>query len=166
MMNSTTDRIERAIVIDAPIARVWRAIADSNEFGQWFGVRFDRAFAPGTHIVGHITPTVADPYVAEMQAKYDGARFEMWVERIEPLHTFSFRWHPFAIDPNVDYSSEPMTLVTFTLEAEGGDKTTLSVTETGFDALPAHRRGDAFEANGAGWELQVQMIQKYLAMNV
>jgi Activator of Hsp90 ATPase homolog 1-like protein len=83
------------------------------------------------------------------------------VDRLEPMTLFSFRWHPYAIDPNRDYSKEPMTLVTFALaEAEGG--TLLTVTESGFDQIPADRRAKAIEANNGGWAHQTRLIDKYL----
>ncbi|HEY2555017.1 MAG TPA: SRPBCC family protein, partial [Candidatus Cybelea sp.] len=100
--------------------------------------------------------------VAKMQEKYAGMPMAFFVERVEPMSLFAFRWHPFAIDPSVDYSSEPTTLVTFTLEpAEDG--TLLTVVETGFDSMPLARRADAFEANEEGWDAMVKVVEKYLA---
>jgi uncharacterized protein YndB with AHSA1/START domain len=162
-MSSSTDRVEKQLFVRAPLERVWHAISDAREFGNWFGVEFDREFAPGVHMTGRIKPTKADAAVAEMQKKYAGMRMEFVVERVEPMSVFSYRWHPFAIDPNVDYSDEPMTLVTFTLEpTEGG--TMLRVVESGFDAIPIERRTDAFEANEEGWAMQMQLIEKYLLL--
>ena len=161
-MSSSTDRIEKRIFLRAPRERVWRAIADATQFGSWFGVRFDREFAPGATMAGRVTPTTVDPEIAKMQEPHAGTRFEFVVDRIEPMELFSFRWHPFAIDPSVDYSDEPMTLVTFTLQAVP-DGTMLTITETGFDAIPISRRGDAFEANGEGWAMQTVLLEKYVA---
>jgi uncharacterized protein YndB with AHSA1/START domain len=162
-MVSTTDKIEKRLFLKAPQEKVWRAISDAKEFGDWFGVEFDGSFAPGKHMIGRIKPTVADAEVAKMQEKYSGMRFDFVIEQIVPMRTFSYRWHPFAIDQNVDYSKEPMTIVTFTLEpAEGG--TMLTVVETGFDALPIARKADAFEANEEGWVMQMQVIEKYLQL--
>lgn len=90
--------------------------------------------------------------------------FEIVVDRIEPKQLFSFRWHPFAIDPNVDYASEPMTLVTFTLAAQAGG-TLLTVTETGFDHLIEARRATARDMNDQGWAAQMTLIAKYLALH-
>jgi uncharacterized protein YndB with AHSA1/START domain len=150
---SSTDRIEKQVQLSSPQSRVWRALTDAKEFGKWFGVEFHGAFAPKTSVNGRLT------------AKgYDHLNFEFVIDKIEPERFFSFRWHPFAIDPNVDYSNEPMTLVTFTLEpADGG--TLLRVVETGFDKIPAARRVKAFEMNASGWEAQTKNIQKYLAAN-
>lgn len=161
-MTSDTDRIRKRILLRAPRERVWRAISDSKEFGSWFGVDFDGAFAPGARITGKIVPTKVDPEVAKMQEPYAGMAFDFTVERIEPMRLFSFRWHPFAIEPGVDYSKEPMTLIVFELEdAPGG--TMLTITESGFDRIPLARRAKAFAANEQGWELQTRLIEKYLA---
>jgi uncharacterized protein YndB with AHSA1/START domain len=160
-MISSTDRIEKRVLLRAPQERVWRALSDAAEFGSWFGVELDGGFVPGAHITGRIKPTTADPEVAKIQEKYAGTPMAFYIERIEPMRRFSFRWHPFAIDSSIDYSNEPMTLVTFTLEpAEGG--TILTVVESGFDSIPLARRTDAFEANEEGWGLMLQVIEKYL----
>jgi uncharacterized protein YndB with AHSA1/START domain len=160
-MPSSTDRIEKKLLLRAPIHRVWDAIADATAFGDWFGMEFREPFAAGTIAAGCIRPTKCDDDIARMQAKYDGLRLELHVERIEPMRLFSYRWHPFAIDTSVDYSKESMTLVTFELEtAEGG--TMLTLTESGFDALPLDRRTDAFEANGEGWDAIVPLVGNYL----
>jgi uncharacterized protein YndB with AHSA1/START domain len=164
MAASTTDRIEKRIVLRAPLERVWRAISDVRQFGSWFGVVFDGEFAAGRHLIGRVTPTTVDDVVAKTQETYAGATFEITVERIEPMQLFSYRWHPFAIDPDVDYTHEATTLVTFALaEVAGG--TQLTITETGFDAIPLARRVDAFEANVEGWAAQSQLIEKYLAQH-
>jgi len=160
-MVSSTDRVEKRVLLHAPVERVWRAISDAAEFGRWFGVELDGAFAPGAEITGRIKPSEADAEVAKIQEKYAGMPMAFHVERIEPMRLLSFRWHPFAIDAGVDYSREAMTLVTFTLEpAEGG--TLLTVVESGFDALPIARRTDAFEANDEGWGLMLRVIEKYV----
>ncbi len=162
-MTSSTDRIEKHVFLRAPQEKVWNAISDAEQFGSWFGMEFDGAFAPGAQLMGRTRPTTADPARAAMQEKYAGIPIAFFVERVEPMRLFSFRWHPFAIDRSIDYSSEPMTLVTFTLApADGG--TALSVVETGFDSIPIARRADAFEANEEGWELQLQLIEKYLLL--
>jgi uncharacterized protein YndB with AHSA1/START domain len=161
MTSSTTDRVEKKLLLHAPIHRVWNAIADATAFGDWFGMEFTEPFAPGTVARGRIRGTKCDPGVAAIQQKYAGMPLEMHVERIEPMRLFSYRWHPFAIDASVDYSHEPMTLVTFELESvEGG--TMLTLTESGFDALPIGRSTDAFEANGEGWDTMVRMVENYL----
>jgi uncharacterized protein YndB with AHSA1/START domain len=162
-MNSVTDRIEKKVHLKAPQTRVWQAISDSKRFGAWFGVTFDAPFAPGARMVGTLTGTTVDPETAERMKAYSGKRFEFKIERIEPQHHFSYRWHPFALDESVDYSAEPMTLVAFDLE-EAADGTLLTIVETGFDAIPLARRADAFEANDEGWSAQAILIEKYLAL--
>ncbi len=162
-MISSTDRIEKRVLIRAPQERVWRAISDAREFGRWFGLELGGAFAPGANITGRIRPTEADVEVAKIQEKHTGTQMALHVERIEPMTLFSFRWHPFAIDRTMDYSDEPMTLVTFTLQpVEGG--TLLTVVESGFDALPIARRTDAFEANEEGWGLMLSVVEKYVLL--
>jgi uncharacterized protein YndB with AHSA1/START domain len=161
-MAGSTDRIEKTVLLRAPLARVWRAISDAKEFGTWFGVEFDGAFVAGARVTGRIVPTRVDAEVAKAQQPYAGMAFDFTVDRIEPMRLFSFRWHPFAIDPKVDYSSEPTTLVAFQLEeAAGGTK--LVITESGFDRIPLDRRAKAFTANEQGWAAQAKLIEKYLA---
>ncbi|HKN13928.1 MAG TPA: SRPBCC family protein [Candidatus Binatus sp.] len=161
-MPTNTDRIEKRVLLRAPRDRVWRAISESSQFGAWFGVKFDGPFVPGASIIGSIVPTTVDPEVAKSQKPYEGYRFEFSVDRIEPMRFFSFRWHPFAVDPAVDYSKEPSTLVAFELEEVSGG-TMLTVTESGFDQIPLERRAKAFAANEQGWAAQMTLIEKYLA---
>jgi uncharacterized protein YndB with AHSA1/START domain len=130
---------------------VWRALTDTREFGQWFGVKLSGAVAPGAKLRGPIT-----------HPGYEHVTFEGAVETVEPEKRFAFRWHPYAIEPGVDYSSEPTTLVVFTLEeADGG--TLLKVVESGFDNIPASRRAKAFEMNSNGWVIQMENIKRDLA---
>lgn len=161
-MGTDTDRIEKTILLYAPLERVWRAVSDAREFGSWFGVEFDGSFAPGTLVTGKIVPTKADAEVARTQKAYEGAAFEFTVDRIEPERLISFRWHPFAIDPGVDYSSEPTTLIVFELE-EKPNGTRLTITESGFDRIPLARRAKAFTMNEQGWTAQARLVEKYLA---
>ena len=122
-----TNSIEKTVDIAAPVERVWRAVTDHVEFGQWFGVKIAAPFAVGEESTGHIT-----------YPGYEHVKWEALVEWMDPPHRFAFRWHPYAIDRDVDYSSEPRTLVEFTL-ASIATGTRLTVVETGFDALPSHR---------------------------
>ncbi len=163
-MSASTDRIEKKNLLRAPLERVWRAISDSGEFGSWFGVRFEGPFVAGRRLTGRIAPTTADPAVAASQKPYEGTAFEIVVESIEPMHLFSFRWHPYAVDPAIDYSREPSTLVSFELEEVAGG-TMLTVTESGFDRIPLERRAKAFASNDQGWAIQMELIGKYLAMH-
>ncbi len=145
-----TDRIEKSIELRAPLERVWRALTDSAEFGEWFRVKLDGPFVPGEPSRGHVT--------------YPGYEHLVWAARIvkmERPRLFSFTWHPYAIDPDVDYSGEPSTLVEFRLEPTATG-TRLTVVESGFDALPAHRRAEAFRMNEGGWEVQVRNIQAHV----
>jgi uncharacterized protein YndB with AHSA1/START domain len=161
-MPTSTDRIEKKVLLRAPRARVWGALADAQAFGSWFGMKFDGSFVQGKSILGRIVPTVVDADVAARQKPYEGLVFELWVERLEPERLFSFRWHPSAVERGRDYSAEPTTLVTFELaDVPGG--VLLSVTESGFDGLPLERRAKAFASNEQGWGMQVQLLEKYLA---
>jgi uncharacterized protein YndB with AHSA1/START domain len=156
------NRIEKRAFLRARRARVWHAVSDAREFGAWFGVAFDGPFVAGARLTGRIVPTTADAEVAKLQKPYEGKTFEIVVDRIEPERLFSFRWHPFAVDPAVDYSSEPMTLVVFELqEMEGG--TLLIITESGFENIPLARRAQAFTSNDGGWTHQAKLIEKHLS---
>lgn len=159
----STDRIEKRILLRAPLARVWSAISVAEEYGRWFGVAFDGPFAAGARLTGRITPTTVDPEVAKLQRPHEDKRFEFLIDRIEPMSHFSFRWHPYDVDPNVDTSKEPMTRVVFELRSvpEG---TELIITESGFDQIPLSRRAAAFKANEGGWTHQCRLIEKYLTM--
>lgn len=161
-MTSNTDRIRKQVLLRAPLERVWSAVSDAEQFGSWFGVRFDGPFVAGERLIGRVVPTSVDPDVAKSQEPYEGLRFDVLVERIEPMRLFSFRWHPYAVDPDVDYSGEPRTLVELVLEEVEGD-TLLTVTESGFDGVPLERRAKAFEMNEQGWAGQMTLIEKYLA---
>lgn len=161
-MPSDTDRIQKTILLKAPPARVWRALTDTGEFETWFGMRFEAPFVPGARIHGTVVPTKVDAEVAKHQQPHAGLRFEIKVERMDRERLFSFRWHPGAVEPGVDYSAEPTTLVAFELQAvpEGVQ---LTVTESGFDQIPLARRASAFAQNKEGWGMVVTLIQKYLA---
>lgn len=150
MTTSPTDRIEKKILLRAPRSRVWRALSDGAEFGRWFGVHLEGAFTPGARMRGQIT-----------HKGYEHLTWEVTVERVEPERALSFRWHPFAVDPSRDYSSEPTTLVTFELsEAPGG--TLLTVVESGFDGIPLERRAQAFSSNDEGWSIQLGNIERHV----
>jgi uncharacterized protein YndB with AHSA1/START domain len=159
-----TDRIEKTILLRAPLKRVWRALSDATEFGNWFGMRFNAAFAPGATMTGVIVPTTVNQEVAKMQKPYQAISFEIKIEQMQPERLFSFRWHPGAVEPGIDYASEPTTLVVFTLE-KAPDGVQLTVTESGFDQIPLARRAKAFSANEGGWTLVIKLIEEYLAKN-
>jgi uncharacterized protein YndB with AHSA1/START domain len=162
MATVTTDRIEKQVLLRAPHARVWRALTDAQEFGTWFGMKFDGSFTPGARVAGVIVPTAVDVEVARAQQPYEGTPFEITIDRIEPERLFAFRWHPFAVEPGVDYSREPTTLIEFLLEDVPGG-VVLTVRESGFDRVPLERRAKAFAANESGWTIQMTLIEKYLA---
>lgn len=157
------DRIEKKVLLRAPRERVWQAISDSKRFGSWFGMAFDGPFVAGERLTGRIVPTSVDAEIGKLQKPYEGFPVELFIDRIEPMRRFSFRWHPYAIEPGVDYSKEPMTLVLFELEEVSGG-TLLTITESGFDNIPLARRAKAFAANDGGWTKQMQLIEKYLAL--
>jgi uncharacterized protein YndB with AHSA1/START domain len=157
------DRIEKQVVLRAPLDRVWRAISDSREFGRWFGVRVDGPFVAGTSVTATITGTTVDDEVAEMQRPHTGATATWQIVAVEAPRRFAYRWHPFAVEPTVDYSAEPTTLVEFTL-SETPDGVLLRIVESGFDAIPQARRAQAFEANSGGWAKQTELVRKYLAL--
>jgi uncharacterized protein YndB with AHSA1/START domain len=157
-----TDRIEKQVLLRAPRERVWRALADSAEFGHWFGMKFDGPFAPGARVSGVIVPTAVDPEVAKAQKPYEGMPVEITIERIEPERLFSFRWHPYSVEPGIDYSAEPTTLVAFRLE-DAPDGILLTVTESGFDGIPLERRAKAFEMNEGGWGMVMKLIGLHVA---
>jgi uncharacterized protein YndB with AHSA1/START domain len=158
-----TDRIEKKVQLNASRERVWHAVSDATQFGRWFGVKFEGAFEEGKSLRGKITPTEVDEAVAAMQKPHEGMAFEWVVERIEPQQRIVFRWHPFAIDKAVDYSAEPMTTIVFELDDSDGG-TLLTITESGFDAIPAARRAQAYEANAGGWAHQLRLVEKFLAL--
>ena len=149
--SASTDRIEKKLVVGAPRSRVWRAIATAEEFGAWFRVSLEGAFAEGATIRGRIT-----------HPGYEHVTMQMLVERIEPERYFAYRWHPYAIEAGVDYSAEPTTLVEFILEeAEGG--TAVTIVESGFDRIPLARRAEAFRMNDRGWAGQIQNLARHAA---
>ena len=148
---TTSDRIEKHLLLNAPRSRVWRAITDVKQFNAWFGVELTSEFTPGAEINGQVTTK-----------NFEHVTMTIWIEAMQPETFFSFSWHPNAITPGVDYSSEPKTLVTFTLaDDDGGTK--LTIVESGFDAIPESRRAAAFAGNSGGWFAQLENIRKYLA---
>ena len=144
-------QIERQVEIAAPVSRVWRALTDYRQFGEWFLVKMDGPFVAGKPIGGQIT-----------HPGYEHLRMEIVIKAIEPETLFSYTWHPYALDPKLDYSQETPTLVEFRLEAIAGG-TLLKVTESGFDKIPSARRAEAFRMNDNGWGQQMTNIRTYVA---
>lgn len=147
----STDRIEKQITLRAPRSRVWSALTKAEQFGEWFGAKLEGAFVPGARVSGRIT--IKD---------YSHVTMAIVIDRVEPEHLFSYRWHPYAVDPGTDYSSEPMTLVEFRLQ-DVADGTRLTIVESGFDQIPEGRRATAFRMNEGGWAGQIKNIERYLA---
>ncbi|MDQ2843288.1 MAG: SRPBCC family protein [Acidobacteriota bacterium] len=145
-----TNQIEKRIEISAPIERVWRALTDSRQFGEWFLMKMDGPFVAGRAVGGQLT-----------FPGYEHVRMEIVVQTIQPTSYFSYTWHPYAVDPKVDYSQETPTLVEFRLEEIAGG-TLLVLTESGFDKLPKERYADAFRMNSRGWEQQLENIVAYV----
>jgi len=148
---NTDNRIEKRIELAAPVSRVWRALTDYREFGEWFRVKLDGPFVPGQVSRGYIT-----------HPGYEHVKWEAVVQKMEPERLFSFTWHPYAIDPKTDYSKEAPTLVEFRLEKTASG-TLLVLTESGFDKIPRHRRFEAFRMNDSGWTQQMQNVEKHVA---
>jgi uncharacterized protein YndB with AHSA1/START domain len=147
----STDRIEKRFEVRAPRARVWRAISDATEFGTWFGMKLEGEFAAGTTVQGRLTIP-----------NYDHLTLDLQIERVDPENYFAYRWHPYAIDPEVDYSAEPTTLVEFHLEEIAGG-TVVTIVESGFNRIPLARRAVAFRMNEQGWEGQAKKLERYVA---
>ena len=145
------DRIEKEVALRAAPSRVWRAIATAQEFGAWFRMNLEGEFAEGATIQGRLTVP-----------GYEHVTLEMQVERIDPERYFSYRWHPYAVDPTVDYSVEPTTLVEFLVEESDGG-TALKIVESGFDRIPLGRRDEAFRMNDGGWSGQIKNIERYVS---
>jgi uncharacterized protein YndB with AHSA1/START domain len=166
-----SDRIEKRVQLRAPISRVWRALTDVREFAQWFGVKLEGEFAVGQTVMGRFDERLDENAIIEFQKQaglppskvrlpVDNVVF-CTVERLEPEHYFSFRWIPYGIDSEADPDNEPTTLVEFRLES-AGDGTLLTICESGFDRVPAHRRERAFRMNQAGWAAQMENIRNYV----
>jgi uncharacterized protein YndB with AHSA1/START domain len=148
----STDRIETRVEVSAPRARVWRAITSAKEFGTWFGVQLDSEFAAGATVRGKVTIK-----------GYEHLTLDMQVGRIEPERYFSYRWHPYPIDPKVDYSTEPTTLVEFRLDEMAGGGTAVTIVESGFDKIPLARRAEAYRMNDQGWAAQAKNLAAYVS---
>jgi uncharacterized protein YndB with AHSA1/START domain len=145
------DRIEKRIELAAPVSRVWRALTDHREFGEWFRVKLNGPFVPGQVSRGHMT-----------YPGYEHLKWEAVVQKMEPERLFSFTWHPYAVDPKMDYSNEMPTLVEFRLEKTASG-TLLVLTESGFDKISSNRRLEAFPKNDGGWTQQMKNIESYVA---
>jgi len=154
-----TDKIEKIATLKAPLAKVWNAISDSAAFGAWFGMTIEGPFVEGQTVTGAIAKTQVDEEIARQQEPHVGMRCDLMIERIVPLKLLAFRWHPGA-EPDTGPNA-PTTLVTFELE-EVAEGTRLTITESGFEALPLERRAKAFVENEGGWAAQLGLIAKYL----
>ncbi|MGE2692604.1 SRPBCC family protein [Mycolicibacterium pulveris] len=155
----SSDRIEKQVVLKAPLERVWRAISDADEFGRWFGVRFDGPFVEGAALTGVMTPTAVDEEIAKSQEAYAGIAETWWIVAVEPPRRLAYRWHPYPVEDD----DAPTTLVEFTLQ-ETADGVLLRIVESGFDAIPADRRASAFDDNSTGWATQTELVRRYVMM--
>jgi uncharacterized protein YndB with AHSA1/START domain len=155
----TSDRIQKTVTLRAPKGRVWRAISNPKDFGAWFGASLAGSFVPGTKVSGKITPTTVDASVAAEQAPYAGMPIELLIERVEPDRLVQFRWHPYPVGPE---EAELTTQVSFQLE-DDPEGVVLTITESGFERLPAPRSAEAYAGNERGWEKQTELIRKYVA---
>src|SRR5262245_40340633 len=151
MAVEVTDRIEKHVVLRAPRSRVWRALTDTSEFGSWFGVKMQGDFREGETVRGQIT-----------HPGYEHVALEVAVQHVQPETYFAYRWHPYAVDSNIDYSKEPTTLVEFRL-SDAAEGTALTIVESGFDRVPLARRAEAFRMNEGGWAAQVKNIERYVS---
>ena len=142
--------IEKQIELKAPVSRVWRALTDYREFGEWFRVKLEGPFVAGQEAWGQIT-----------HPGYEHLQMTMVVQKIEPERYFAYTWHPYAIDSKVDYSQESPTLIEFSLE-KSAKGTLLKVTESGFDKIPGDRRVEAFRMNENGWAQQLKNIERHV----
>ena len=146
-----SNQIERQILINAPRARVWQALTNAEQFGRWFGAKLEgQQFVVGQRTRGQITI-----------CGFENVWFDVMVERVEPQQFFSYRWHPYAIDPAVDYDKEEPTLVTFTLNDAANNSTLVSIVESGFDKVAPQRRLEAFRMNNRGWDQQLNNLARY-----
>lgn len=169
-MKSRT-RIEKKVILKAPVSRVWRAITDAREFGLWFGIELDGSFVEGKAIMGKFSREFDEAAILEYQRQLGlpPSRIKIpeknmtfcTVERIEPEQYFSFRWIPYGIDAEIDPENEPTTLVEFRLEPTA-DGTQLTIVESGFERVPAHRLERAFLMNDAGWSAQAENVKRYV----
>lgn len=163
-MESKTDRIEKSLLLRAPLQRVWDAVTDSRAFGHWFGAEFDGPFVAGEKVTGRIALTKVDAKIADMHKPYLGMACDLLIERIEPMQLFSFRWETYPVDNERGDEDPPVTLVTFRFEEVAGG-TQLTIVESGFDRIPLARRAQAFADNQQGWEVQSGLLAKYLTQH-
>ena len=142
----SADRIEEQVRLPQPPARVWRALTDPAELGEWFGARIaGETIAPGSQVKGYL-----------VHPGFQHVLFDVIIEEMVPERRFAWRWHPHAVEGGVDYTTEQRTLVTFTLEPTRDGGTLLRVVETGFGTMPPARRASALLGNTKGWTGQLQ----------
>lgn len=150
-MHEDQDRIEKVVELAAPVARVWRAITDYEEFGAWFRVQLDGPFRVGETTTGTIS--------------YPGHDDMDWVsvtEQKDHERVFAFSWPPSLIDPDTTYSADAKVLVEFRLEATDAG-TRLIIIETGFRQFPKSKRLEVLRSCAEGWELQAANIAAHVS---
>jgi uncharacterized protein YndB with AHSA1/START domain len=142
-------RIDRTIEIKAAPERVWRALTNSKELSAWFQVEIEGEISPDREV-----------WMTSVHTGHAGQRFLVKVVEMTPPRRFVWQWHPGEVDPAIDYSREPRTTVTFTLEPTAVG-TRLSVAETGFDEISLARRAKAHADNTQGWSEVLVWLQTY-----
>ena len=143
-------RIDRTIELNAPRERVWRALTNADELSAWFQVKIEGAVAPDI-----------DVWMTSLHPGHAGQRFRVRFTEMTPPERFVWEWHPGEVDPERDYSREPRTTVTFTLEPSARG-TRLSVSETGFDEIALARRAKVYKDNSQGWLEVLVWLQTYV----
>ena len=145
------DEIKKVVDLAAPVARVWQAIADHKEFGEWFRVQLDNPFELGVTTTGNLT--------------FPGHEDVAWVsltEQMEHERLFAFSWPPSAVDPDTEYDKDAKVLVEFRLEpTESG--TRLTITESGFQQFPEAKRLEVLRSNIEGWDIQAKNVASHVA---
>ncbi len=149
--DSNQDQIHKIVELAAPVSRVWQALTDHTEFGEWFRVRLDQPFVVGKTTTGNIT--------------YPGHEHMEWesiTERMEFERLFVFSWPPGAIDPDTEYGPDAKVVVRFELEPTDQGGTRLTITESGFMQFPESKRLEALRSNTEGWDIQAKNIAAHV----
>jgi uncharacterized protein YndB with AHSA1/START domain len=149
MTVADTSRIERSIDISAPPERVWEALTDAAQLSAWFLVRIEGEIAPG-----------AELWMTSVHPEHRNQRFLVRIAEMHRPHRLVWRWHPGEVDSQIDYAREPLTTVTFSLDASG-DGTRLTVIETGFDEIALARRAKVYQDNSQGWAEVLVWLQRH-----
>ncbi len=150
MIQDSQDRIEKVVDLKAPVARVWSALTDHREFGEWFRVSLDGPFQVGALTTGRMT------FPGCEHMKWESVTEELVEERL-----FAFSWPPSAIDPDTEYDVGAKVVVEFRLQAIYGG-TRLTIVESGFLQFPESKRLEVLRSNQEGWNIQAQHIATHV----